>query len=154
MFKNLKYKIFFIFILNLIIFFTIFTIIKKKENTSVKLNLIANTHNQLPWKFVTKSSPLKLKIGELTNIEYQVTNLSNKTTSGIATFAVYPNELKEFIIKMDCFCYDKQVLNALESKKFILSVMIDPKVTKDSKTKSIDEGILQFIFFDSANFKN
>ena len=31
--------------------------------------------------------------------------------------------------------------------------MIDPKVTKDSKTKSLEEGIMQFIFFESENFK-
>lgn len=32
-------------------------------------------------------------------------------------------------------------------------MMIDPKVTKDSKTNSVDEAIMQFIFFDSKNFK-
>ena len=153
MFKNLKYKIGLLFILNILILFIILFIIQKKEITHIKFNIITSTHNELPWDFVTTNPSLELKIGKLTNIEYTVKNLSNKKKSGIATFSVYPNELKEFIVKVDCFCYDAQVLNAGESKKFILSVMIDPRVTKDSKTKSIDEGILQFIFFDSTNFK-
>jgi len=153
MFKNLKYKIGLLLILNLLIFFTIFFFIQKKEIAHIKFNLITSTHNELPWEFITNNSSLKLKIGELTNIEYTVKNLSKKTTSGIATFSVYPNVLKDFIVKVDCFCYDSQVLSAGETKRFVLSVMIDPEVTKDSKTKSIEEGILQFIFFDSKNFK-
>ena len=153
MFKNLKYKISLLFILNLIIFFIIFSVLKKKEVSFVKFNLITSTHSDLPWEFSSANKFIKLKIGEVTNIEYTVKNLSNKRTSGIASFAFYPKELKPYINKIDCFCYDTQILDGGESKKFILSVIIDPAVTKDSKTKSVDEGIMQFVFFESKNFK-
>jgi len=153
MIKNLKYKIGIIFVLNLIIFLIIFLFLQKKNILFIKFNLITKTHTDLPWKFTPINPPLKIKIGELTNIEYSVKNLSSKDTSGIASFALYPKELKPYIIKIDCFCYDIQKIKAGETKKFVLSMMIDPKVTKDSKTNSIDEAIMQFIFFDSKNFK-
>ena len=92
-------------------------------------------------------------IGEVTNIEYLVKNLSDKKTSGIASFSHYPKELDRYISKMQCFCHETKTLNAGEEEKYILTMMIDPKVTKDSKTKSIKEAIMQFIFFDSKNYK-
>ena len=153
MIKNIKYKIGIIFVLNLIIFLIIFLFLQKKDILFIKLNLITKTHTDLPWKFIPINPPLKIKIGELTNIEYSVKNLSSKDTSGTASFAVYPKQLKSYIIKIDCFCYDIQKIKAGETKKFVLTIMIDPEVTKDSKTNSIDEAIMQFVFFDSKNFK-
>ena len=153
MLKNLKKKIFIIIIINLLIFSIIFFILQKKENNFIKFNLITSTHTELPWKFKPKIPSLDIKIGELTNIEYIVKNLSDKKTSGIASFSFYPKELKEYIIKIECFCYDTQTLRAGETRNFTLTMIIDPKVTKDTRTKSLDEAIMQFIFFDSKNFK-
>ena len=153
MIKKLKYKIGFLFLLNLLIFFVIIFFLQKKEISFIKFNLITSTHTDLPWEFKSNNPSLEIKIGEVINIEYTVKNLSNKKTKGIASFAFYPKELKPYIIKMDCFCYDIQVLDPEEIKKFVLTVMIDPEVTKDTKTKSINTAIMQFIFFDSKNFK-
>jgi cytochrome c oxidase assembly protein subunit 11 len=126
---------------------------KKKENLSIIFKLITSTHTDLPWEFSSANSTLEIKIGEVTNVEYIVKNLGDKKTSGIATFSYHPNELKPYMIKIDCFCYDTHTLEPGEKRKFVLTMMIDPKVTKDSKTKLLEEGIMQFIFCESENFK-
>ena len=152
MFSNLKVKLGLFFLL--IIIFSIGVInLQKKENSSIRFKLITSTHTDLPWEFSSANSTLEIKIGEVTNVEYIVKNLGDKKTSGIATFSYYPNELKPYMIKIDCFCYDTHILEPGEKRKFVLTMMIDPKVTKDSKTKSLEEGIMQFIFFESENFK-
>ena len=152
MFSNLKAKLGLFFLL-----ITIFSIsvinLQKKENSSIRFKLITSTHTDLPWEFSSANSTLEIKIGEVTNVEYIVKNLGDKKTSGIATFSYYPKELKPYMIKIDCFCYDTHTLEPGEKRKFVLTMMIDPKVTKDSKTKSLEEGIMQFIFFESENFK-
>ena len=93
------------------------------------------------------------KIGEVVNIEYLVKSLSSKKTSGIASFVYYPKELSEYITKIECFCYEIQTLNAGEENKYTMTIFIDPEVTKDSKTKDVKEAIIQFTFFDSADYK-
>ena len=152
MFSNLKVKLGLFFLL-----ITIFSIsvinLQKKENSSIRFKLITNTHTDLPWEFSSANSTLEIKIGEVTNVEYIVKNLGDKKTSGIATFSYYPKELKPYMIKIDCFCYDAHTLEPGEKRKFVLTMMIDPKVTKDSKTKLLEEGIMQFIFFESENYK-
>ena len=86
-------------------------------------------------------------------VEYVVENFGNKETTGIATFVYFPNELGNYISKINCFCYDAQTLKPKQKDKFILVLLIDPEVTKDSKTKGIKEAIIQFTFFDSSNYK-
>ena len=152
MFSNLKVKLGLFFLLIIILSISVVTL-KKEENSSIKFKLITSTHTDLPWEFSSADSTLEIKIGEVTNVEYIVKNLGDKKTSGIATFSYYPNELKPYMIKIDCFCYDTHTLEPGEKRKFVLTMMIDPKVTKDSKTKSLEEGIMQFIFFESENFK-
>ena len=152
MFSNLKVRIGLFFLLIIILSIGVVTL-QKEENSSIKFKLITSTHTDLPWEFSSADSTLEIKIGEVTNVEYIVKNLSDKKTSGIAAFSYYPNELKPHMIKIDCFCYDTHTLEPGEKRKFVLTMMIDPKVTKDSKTKSLDKGIIQFIFFESENFK-
>ena len=76
-----------------------------------------------------------------------------KETTGIATFAYFPKQFGNYISKINCFCYDAQTLKPNEKDKFILVLLIDPEVTKDSKTKDIKEATIQFTFFDYKNYK-
>ena len=71
-----------------------------------------------------------------------VKNLSKQTMSGMATFQVHPAELKDFMTKMNCFCYEKQTLKAGATEKYALVLLVDPNVTKNIK-----EAIIQFIYF-------
>ena len=150
----------FYYVVILIIIFScvvLFILNNKKEITSnydsINFKLITSTHTNIPRDFKAVNSSIEIKIGEVTNIKYIVKNLSDKKTSGVATFAYYPKELNLYISKIECFCYDIKALNAGEEVTYTLTMMIDPRVTKDNKTKSIKEAIIQFTFFDSKSYK-
>ena len=64
----------------------------------------------------------------------------------MATFQVYPPELKDYMTKMNCFCYEEQTLKGGEKEKYALVLLVDPNVTKNIK-----EAIIQFIFFKNDN---
>ena len=46
-----------------------------------------------------------------------------------------------------------ETLKAKQKDKFVLVLLIDPKVTKDSRTKDIKEVTIQFTFFDYKSYK-
>ncbi len=147
-----------IFVLLAVFFFITIKIFQKKQNITleshfINVRLITSVHPSLPWQFSTKEPNIKIKPGEVKTIEYIVENLSNKTTFGVATFQYHPKELGNYFTKLNCFCFDKQTLKAGENSKYSLVILIDPKVTKDSKTKDIKEVIMQFIFFDYNEFQ-
>ena len=156
--KNKFLSLFYYFIILIIIFAITVLLIFNNKKTSTDLNtinfkLIANTHTNLPWEFKPVKPLIEIKIGEVTNVEYIVKSLSDDKTSGVASFTFYPRELDSYITKIQCFCYEVKTLNAGEKDKYVLTMMIDPLVTKDSKTKTIKEAIMQFTFFNSENYK-
>ena len=147
-----------IFVLVAALSFVTIKIFQKKQNIAlenhfINVSLITSVHPSLPWKFSTKEPNIKIKPGEVKTIEYIVENPSNRTTFGVATFQYHPKELGNYFTKLNCFCFDKQTLKAGENSKYSLVILIDPEVTKDSKTKDIKEVIMQFIFFDYDEFK-
>ena len=147
-----------IFVLLIAFSFVAIKIFQKKQNIAleshfINVRLITSMHPSLPWKFSAKEPNIKIKPGEVKTIEYIVENPSNETTFGIATFQYHPKELGNYFTKLNCFCFDKQTLKAGENNKYSLVILIDPEVTKDSKTKDIKEVIMQFTFFDYNKFK-
>ena len=106
------------------------------------------------YKGTGKLSSDKLKTLDKQLVEeYIIENLSNQDSTGIATFVYFPNKLGDYIRKINCFCYDAQTLKPKEKNKFTLVLLIDPEVTKDSKTKNIKEATIQFTFFDYKEYK-
>ena len=157
--KKNKLKLFLILVF-LVIFIFIFFLNKfqKIENQSktsepITINLLTSVHPKLLWSFKPLKQKILIKPGEVTTIEYIVENLGNEVTSGIATFAYFPNEFGRFISKLNCFCYDAKTLKPEEKDKYSVVLLIDPEVTKDSKTKNIKEVTIQFIFFDYKDYK-
>ena len=147
------------FLMLVVFSFIAVIIFQKKQNITleshfINVRLITSVHPSLPWEFSAKEPNIKIRPGEVETIEYIVENPSNKTTFGVATFQYHPKELGNYFTKLNCFCFDKQTLKAGENNKYSLVILIDPEVTKDSKTKDIKEVIMQFTFFDYDEFKN
>ena len=87
----------------------------------IPTKLITSVHKDLPLKFDSDQTNIILQPGEVQTINYSVENLGNKSVSAMATFQVYPPELKDFMTKMNCFCYEKQTLKAGAKTKICLS---------------------------------
>ena len=157
--KKIYIKFFFISFFVLLGFFLLSTYLNKIEKDDIRskepiiVNLLTNVHPNLPWDFKTIDSKIIVKPGEVKTIEYVVENLENKETSGIATFAYFPKEFGSYIRKLNCFCYDAQSLKSKQKNKYSLVILIDPEVTKDSKTKNIKEVTIQFTFFNFKDYK-
>ena len=100
------------------------------------------SHKDLPLKFESDQTNIILQPGQVQTINYSVENLGSKSVSAMATFQVYPPELKDFMTKMNCFCYEKQTLKAGAKEKYALVLLVDPNVTKNIK-----EAIIQFVYF-------
>ena len=143
MHKNKKLIFILISVITLIIILH-FLFFEKGKNIAQQIptKLITSVHKDLPLKFESDQTNIILQPGEVQTINYSVENLGSKSVSAMATFQVYPPELKDFMTKMNCFCYEKQTLKAGEKEKYALVLLVDPNVTKNIK-----EAIIQFIYF-------
>jgi len=130
------------FLALVIIVSVLFLLNKTNNNQRISAKLITSVHKDLPLEFKTDKNLIILKPGEVKTINYYVRNLSEKKITGMATFQVYPPELKDYMTKMNCFCYEEQTFKVGEKEKYALVLLVDPNVTKNIK-----EAIIQFIFF-------
>tara|TARA_B100000029_G_scaffold139347_1_gene134450 strand:+ start:3927 stop:4373 length:447 start_codon:yes stop_codon:yes gene_type:complete len=112
------------------------------KNEKIRVKLITSVHKDLPFEFVAEEKNILIIPGEVKTINYSIKNLTDKNFTGVATFQVYPSELKDYMTKMNCFCYEEQTLKGGEKQKYALVLLVDPNVTKNIK-----EAIIQFIFF-------
>ena len=142
----LKYKKKIFLLLSSSILIVIISIIFVKTDTlgdqQISTKLITSVHKDLPLRFESEQKNIILKPCEVKTINYFVQNLSKTSITAMATFQVYPPELKEYMTKMNCFCYEKQTLKAGEKEKYALVLLVDPNVTKNIK-----EAIIQFVYF-------
>ena len=153
--KKIYFLAFFILIISLF-FYLYFNKIQKEKKISsepISINLLTNVHPNLNWSFKSVKSEISINPCEVTTVEYIVENLGVTDSVGIATFAYYPKTISSYVRKINCFCYDAQTLKAKEKNKFTLVLLVDPEVTKDSKTKHIKKATIQFTFFDYKEHK-
>ena len=155
--KNLKFYFYLLLLVILVIFF--YFIIDRFEKEKkiflkpISINLLTSVHPNLSWEFKPIKPTIDTKPGEVITVEYFVENLGEKESTGIATFAYFPNQYGKYINKINCFCYDAKTLKGKETDKYIVVMFIDPEATKNSKTKSIKEITIQFTFFDYKDYK-
>ena len=153
---NKTYLIIFFLLFIILLFFYFKNLYKKDKEISlrpVSVNLLTSVHPNLSWSFKPLKTKLLIKPGEVTTIEYEVENLDNKESTGIATFQYFPRQYGAYINKINCFCYDAKTLKAKERDKYMVVMFIDPEATKDSKTKKVKEITIQFTFFDYKEYK-
>ena len=155
--KNKQFYFFLIFFVILILFFYLsinkFKNEKKIALETISVNLLTSVHPNLHWEFRPVKPKINIRPGEVATVEYIVENLGTTVSTGIATFAYFPNKFGNYVSKINCFCYDAQTLKAKEKNKFSLVLFIDPEVTKNSKTKDIKKATIQFTFFDYKEYK-
>ncbi len=143
MLKNNKLIFITISLLALVVIYSLIFFEKgKKSSQQISTKLITSVNKDLPLKFHSEEKNIILKPGEIKTINYSVENLSENDVSAMATFQVYPPELKDYMTKMNCFCYEKQILKPGEKEKYALVLLVDPNVTKNIK-----EAIIQFVYF-------
>jgi len=154
--NNKAYLIIFFLLIIFLLFYYFHNLFEKDKKISLRfvtVNLLTSVHPDLSWSFKPIKQKLFIKPGEVTTIEYEVENLDDKESTGIATFQYFPKQYGNYINKVNCFCYDAKTLKAKESDKYIVVMFIDPEATKDSKTKNVKEITIQFTFFDYKGYK-
>jgi cytochrome c oxidase assembly protein subunit 11 len=63
---------------------------------------------------------------------YRATNVSDRPTTGTATFNVSPSLAGAYFVKIECFCFTEQTLAPGESVDMPVMFYIDPEIADDA----------------------
>ena len=109
--------------------------------------------NNLDWKFKAKSNVIDVKVGQVNRIEFEVENLGNETTHGVASFNVSPASFGKYYSKLGCFCFEKQELKAGEKATYVMTFYLDPDLVNDPTTKNLQDVTMSYTFFSTDYYK-
>ena len=109
--------------------------------------------NNLDWNFKAKSNVIDVKVGQVNRIGFEVENLGNETTHGVASFNVSPASFGKYYSKLGCFCFEKQELKAGEKATYVMTFYLDPDLVNDPTTKNLQDVTMSYTFFSTDYYK-
>lgn len=107
----------------------------------------ANVAPGLPWRFKPLQRTIKVRIGEIAEVRYEVENLSDEDTVGRSTYNITPFQGGGYFTKVDCFCFDAQPLAAGEKREMPVVFYVDPSFDDDKDADGVKFLTLSYTFF-------
>ncbi|WBY59689.1 cytochrome c oxidase assembly protein COX11 [Plasmodium yoelii yoelii] len=129
--------------------FDISELFNKKVNKDRLIEVNFTSQSNMPWAFKPEQKSIIVKPGETVLAFYKAKNLLDKPVIGIALYHVLPDEAGLYFNKIQCFCFEEQMLNANEEIDLPVLFFIDPEILNDSRLKNLEKITLSYIFFES-----
>ena len=96
-----------------------------------------------PWKFKPETRSVRVHPGQLTTVMYTFQNVQDRTMVAQAIPSYAPMQAAAQFHKVECFCFTEHKLAPGESKRWPVTFVIDPKLSKDVATIT-----LSYTFFE------
>ena len=114
----------------------------------ITVQFVANTHRDLPWKFKPLQNEIKMRIGENKLAYYFAENTSDRPIIGMATYNVSPDKAAIYFNKVQCFCFEQQLLKPKQGMEMPVLFFLNPDFAKDPGLKDIKTITLSYTFFE------
>ena len=112
----------------------------------MKVRFDASLADTMPWTFRPLQREMDIRIGETGMAFYEAHNPTDKPIAGTASYNVAPFSAGSFFAKIDCFCFQQQVLQPGETVQMPVTFFIDPELVNDAEAKFVRELTLSYTF--------
>ena len=114
----------------------------------ITVQFVANTHRNLPWKFKPLQNEIKVRIGENKLAYYFAENISDLPVIGMATYNISPDKAAIYFNKVQCFCFEQQLLKPKQGMEMPVLFFLNPEFAKDPGLKDVKTITLSYTFFE------
>ena len=102
--------------------------------------------SNIDWKFKPMQRTMTLHIGETGLAFYEAHNPTDRVIAGTASFNVYPYSAGYYFNKIQCFCFEMQVLQPGETVQMPVTFFVDPEIINDREAKFVKNITLSYTF--------
>lgn len=115
---------------------------------TIKVRFDASKDRNMPWEFKPMAREMELRIGETGLAFYEAYNPTDRPVAGSASYNVTPYEAGGFFTKIDCFCFEEQVLQPGERVEMPVTFYVDPEIVTDRDAKYTHTITLSYTFYE------
>ena len=111
----------------------------------------------LPMIFRAEQVSQRVRIGETGIAFFDVTNTSDRPIHATAAYNVVPERAGPYFQKLQCFCFEGQVIEPGQTMKFPVQYFVAPEIATDRESRGVREITLSYTFYptkgaqDAAN---
>ena len=114
---------------------------------TIRVRFDASLARNMPWQFRPVEPHMDVRIGETGLAFYEAYNPTDKPVAGSASYNVAPYEAGGFFSKIDCFCFEEQVLAPGERVQMPVTFYVDPEIIADRDAKYVHTITLSYTFY-------
>ena len=115
---------------------------------TITVRFDGSINSGMPWQFKPVVREMKLRIGETGLAFYEAYNPTNRPVAGSASYNVTPYEAGGFFNKIQCFCFEEQVLAPGERVQMPVTFYVDPEIVTDRDAKYVHTITLSYTFYE------
>lgn len=115
---------------------------------TIKVRFDASLERDMAWEFKPLQREMEIRIGETGLAFYEAYNPSDRPIAGSAAYNVTPYEAGGFFTKIDCFCFEEQVLQPGERVEMPVTFYVDPELVDDRDAKFTKVITLSYTFYE------
>ncbi|MBM2291469.1 cytochrome c oxidase assembly protein [Sulfitobacter pseudonitzschiae] len=108
----------------------------------------ASVDSAMPWEFKPVETKMKLRIGETALAFFEAYNPTDHPIAGSASYNVTPYSAGGFFNKIQCFCFEQQVLQPGERVQMPVTFFVDPEIVDDRDAKYVHTITLSYTFYE------
>lgn len=113
----------------------------------VTVSFNADTDPRLPWSFHPVQREVTTPLGEEHLAFYEAVNRSDRPIVGRAVYNVTPHKVGSYFAKLECFCFQEQVLEPGQRVQMPVSFFVDPALLDDPDAREVRQITLSYTFF-------
>ena len=123
----------------------------KQSDRTITVRFNADISDSLNWRFKSVSREITVKLGEEKLAFFEATNMGAKASMGTAIFNVTPQKVGGYFSKVQCFCFEEQVLQPGQTMDFPVSFFIDPEIVDERNLDDVKTVTLSYTFFPAKD---
>src|SRR5690606_5029526 len=107
----------------------------------------------LPTRCRAAQVTQRVRIRETGVALFDVTNTSDAPIHAKAAYNVVPERAGPYFQKLQCFCFEEQVIQPGETVKFPVQYFVAPEIATDRESRGVNEITLSYTFYPAEGFE-
>uniref|UniRef100_A0A1I7TE70 Cytochrome c oxidase assembly protein COX11, mitochondrial n=1 Tax=Caenorhabditis tropicalis TaxID=1561998 RepID=A0A1I7TE70_9PELO len=124
---------------------------KKCEDRLIRVQFNSDVPSSMRWEFKPQQHEIYVHPGETALAFYTARNPTNKPIIGISSYNLTPFQAAYYFNKIQCFCFEEQILNPGEQVDLPVFFYIDPDYVNDPALEYLDSILLSYTFFEAKS---